>query len=56
MFVLLLLLILIIVGGGGGRDRERIGWCNVWGVAESSIEWGTCVFQETRRKGEVKKG
>jgi len=39
-----------MIVGGGGRDRERASWCNVWGIAESSIKWGACVFQETCRR------
>jgi len=47
-------LILIILGGGG--DREGVSWCNVWGAAESTFEWGTCFFPETQRRQKVKKG
>jgi hypothetical protein len=50
-------LFFIIVGGEGrDRDRERVGWCMVWGVAECSIQWGTCLFQQMPTKWQVKKG
>jgi len=37
---------MITVGGG---DREGVSRCNVWGIAESTLEWGTCFFSETQR-------
>jgi hypothetical protein len=45
-----------IIVGGEGRDREGVGWCKDWGVAECSIQWGTCLFQQMPTKWQVKKG
>lgn len=47
--------IFMIIGWGGG-DREGAGWCNIRGVAKSTLKWGTCIFPETQRRQEVKKG